>query len=454
MVMSISQELASFVVSTRFENIPGEAVEKSKVMFLDTIGVALAGTAIEEAGKIAIDYVRETGCVPESTVIGGGLKTSAPNAALVNALLAHALDFDDFEPNGHPSGMLVAASLALGEKRGLTGRDVITSYILGLEIYERIASSNTANSEGGWHGTAVYGTLGAAAASAKILGLSVDETIMCLGIAASTAAGILRENGSMTKPYQVGKSARNGVEAALLARKGFTSDAGVIENPRGFCDLFMGKGQWNGSGIISNLGNPFHIVSPGVGIKLYPCGGVKFLRCIQGIRELVEENQITYPEVIQIDLRVSRRQMHLDITEPHSGLEGKFSMRYICARTLLDHQLTLATFTDEKVREPTVKEAMHKINVIIDENIPDDWLKSWSEATIKLRNGNSVSRKIVIPKGEQRNPLPLKDVLAKFRSNAGLVLSSVQIEKTIEMIMKLDKVHRIGELMSLLSCFY
>lgn len=449
--VSISEQLATFVVNTRIDDMPREAVEKAKVMFLDIIGVALAGTRVEETGKIAIDYVREAGGVPESTVIGGGFMTSAPNAALANGLSAHALDFDDFEPAGHPSGMLVATALALGEKLGLTGKRVLESYILGLEIYERIAATDLPISEIGWHGTAVYGTLGSAAAAAKALDLNVPETVMCLGIAASAAGGILRENGSMTKPYQVGKSARNGVEAALLARKGFTSDVGVIENPKGFCDLFSGKGRWDGSGITSNLGNPYHIVNPGLGIKMYPCGGVKFLRCIQGILELKRENGINYADVSRIDLRVSRRQVNLDINEPQKGLEGKFSMRYICARAILDGKLTVDTFTDEKVKEPIVKEALAKINVVVDETIPDSWIKAWSEVTIKLKNGTSFSLRIDIPKGDQRNPLPLSAVLEKYRGNASLVLSPEQAERVREIVMGLDKVDNLGELMNILK---
>jgi 2-methylcitrate dehydratase PrpD len=452
MAVTISEQLASFVVNTPFEALPAEAIQKAKVLFLDIIGVALAGTVVEETGKIAIEYIRDIGGVPESTVIGGGFQTSAPNAALANALLAHALDFDDFEPNGHPSGMLVASSLALGEKLGLSGKDILLSYLLGLEIYERVASSDMANSEKAWHATPVFGTLGSAAASAKALGLNVEETLMCLGIAASTAAGILRENGSMTKPYQVGKSARNGVEAALLAGKGFTSDRGVIENPKGFCDLFFGKGRWNSSVMTNNLGNPFHIVQPGIGIKLYPCGGVKFLRCIQGIRELVRENDIGYTEVNRIDVRVSRRQVYLDIPEPQTGLEGKFSMRYICARTLLDRKLTLETFTDVKVREPIIREALGKINIIVDETIPDDWLKAWSEVTLKLKNGGSLSRRIEVPKGDQRNPLAVPDVLEKFKNNASLVLPAARVEKVLEIVMDLDKIGQVHELMSLIKC--
>ena len=449
--MSISEQLATFVVNTRIDDMPREAIEKAKVMFLDIIGVALAGTRVEETGKIAIDYVREAGGVPESTVIGGGFMTSALNAALANALSAHALDFDDFEPAGHPSGMLVVTALALGEKCGLTGQEVLQSYILGLEIYEHLATIDGMMYEKGWHGTPVFGTMGSAAAAAKALGLSVSETVMCLGIAASSASGILRENGSMTKPYQVGKAARNGVEAALLAQKGFTSDLGVIENPKGFCDLFAGKGQWDASQLTRNLGNPFHIASPSIGIKLYPCGGVKFVRCIQGILELREENNIKYSDVREVDLRVSRQQLNMDITEPHKALEGKFSMRYICARALLDGQLKLDSFTDDKVNDPVIKEAMGKMNVIVDEEIPNKWLNSWSEVSIHLKNGNSYTRRIEIPKGDSRNPVALSVVKVKYQDNASLVLSEKQAERAAEIVLNLDNVKNLHELMNILK---
>lgn len=448
----VTEILSQFVVDTRYKDIPAPAIERAKISFLDITGVMLAGAAFGEAGKIAIKYAKGIGGVPESTVVGGGFQTSATNAALVNGLLSHALDFDDWEPSGHPSGMLVSASLAMGEKLGRSGKDVLEAYLLGLELYEKIAEGHADVIERGWHSSPVYGTLGAAAVAGKLLGLNAHQMVMALGIAASSASGIIREHGTMAKPYQVGKAARNGIEAALLAKEGFTGDAGIIENSGGFIDCFLGGDPCDYSQMVRNIGNPFHNVSPGIGLKPYPCGGIKFFRCIEGIRKLKAENNLACEDVEWLEARVSDNQSRKDVAEPQTALQGKFSMRYLCARTLLDGTITLGSFTDTRVTEPAAKQAMSKVRIVVDKEIPVDWMQTWAQITIKLKDGRLLSKKITIPEGDQRNPLSLEAVQQKYRNNASLILSKSQAEKALGLIQDLDKIESLDPLMDVLKC--
>lgn len=448
--MGATEQLARFVVDTKLQDIPQEAVERANITFLDIIGVALAGTVVEETGQMAIRFTRDIGGTAEATVIGGGFRTSAPNAALVNGLLAHALDFDDWElTGGHPSSMLVAACLALGEKHGLAGSALIEAYIIGLEVYDRLSTGCPGAQNRGWHGAAVFGTMGATAAGAKLLGLTVPETIMAFGIAASSASGLARQHGNMTKPVQIGKAARNGVEAALLAKYGFTSDDAIIENPKGFCDAYLGEGICDCAKMIQNLGNPLHILSPGVGIKFYPCRYPEF-RMIDAVLALRKEHGFTYDDVERVEIHASPHKLKTTILEPETGLQGKFSTKYICARALLDGEITLSTFSDEKVREEKTKEALQKIFLIPDPTIPEKWLKARSPVTVRLKNKQVFSREVDIPKGDPRNPLPLDEVIAKYCSNASLVLAEQEVAYSSNLLQQFDQLEDLQELLSIL----
>ncbi len=449
--MGATEQIAEFVVHTKFRDMPEEAVTRAKLTFLDIIGVALAGTVVEETGKMAIHYVKDMGGTPESTVMGGGFQTSAPNAAFANGLLAHALDFDDWElTGGHPSAMLVAACLALGEKQELAGIALIEAYIIGLEVYDKISTGCSGAQSSGWHGAALFGTMGATAAAAKLLHLDVHQTITAFGIAASAASGIARQHGNMTKPIQIGKAARNGVESALLAQYGFTSDGAIIENPKGFCETYFGDGSCDYTKMTKNMGKPFHIVSPGAGIKFYPCRYPEF-RTIDAILALKSEYGFTDDDVERVEIGVSPRGLKTTIREPATGLEGKFSTKYICVRALIDGQITLSTFTDEKVRDPKIKEALQKVELIADPAIPREWLQSRSPVTIRLKDGRTLSKQVDKPKGDPRNPLPTDDVVAKYISNASLVLSVPDVQNCHHLIQNFDQLKSIHELMSILA---
>ena len=450
MNVGVTEQLARFVIDTSFKDMPEVAAERAKTMFLDTIGVALAGTAVGETGNIAIKYVEDVGGSPEAIAIGSGFRTSAPNAAFVNALLAHVLDFDDWDTSGHPSAMLVPASLALGEKRDLPGRSLLEAYILGLEVCDKIASGCPDITSRGWHGTALYGAIGAAAAGVKLLGLNVNQAIMAFGVAASAASGFRRQFGTMSKSFQVGNAARNGVEAALLASDGFTSDEATLEGSLGFCDCFQGQGTSDYTKMTHNLGNPFHIVSPGLGIKPYPCRYWEF-RSIEATLDLRRQHGFICDDIDWVEVSMSPvHYQRVNFLEPKTGLQAKFSVNYAVAMAILDGKLTLATYTDDKVKEPKVREALGKIKAIEDATIPNEWADAWNVVTVKLKDGSIFSKRVDIPRGAPRNPLLASDVVLKYRDNASLVLSEEQVECSIKLLQKLEQVEHLRELTDIL----
>ena len=221
MTPPVTQRFAKFVADTDYSDISPKAIQNAKLHILDTLGVALAGYE-HPVAQIVLDYCKSMGGAPDVTILGSTQKTSVPMGAFANGLLAHAIDYDDWDAVarvGHPSCMNVAASLSTGEATGASGKDFLRAYVVGIEIATQIAAACPDIIKRGFHSTPIYGSMGAAAAAASILRLKEDQVRAAFGIAASGAGGLFRQQGSMVKPFHAGNAARNGVEAALLAGK-------------------------------------------------------------------------------------------------------------------------------------------------------------------------------------------------------------------------------------------
>ncbi len=226
----VTDTLAQFIGHTELKNIPHETIETAKGHIFDTMGVLCAGSK-EKIAKIIKEYVQSLGCKEECTLLAQGIKTSAPYAALGDGVIAHALDFDDYESfsMAHSSVTILPAVLALGEKLHVSGRECLEAYLVGIEVISKMGRGvNPNHYEKGWHSTSTLGTLGASAASSKLLKLDPEKTKMAFGIAASMASGLRGNFGTMTKPFHAGHAARNGVESAELASLGFTADKTIL----------------------------------------------------------------------------------------------------------------------------------------------------------------------------------------------------------------------------------
>ncbi|MDH5246081.1 MAG: MmgE/PrpD family protein, partial [Betaproteobacteria bacterium] len=270
--MSLARDLAGRIVATRYEDLPPEAVYWSKVAVLDTLGVALAGCA-EDAPKIVEDVLGLESAEGPCLVLGGSRRVRPLDAALVNGVSAHALDFDNTAKHlgGHVSAVMVPAIIAAAEAHGARGRDVLLAHAVGYETGARIGRCvNPLHSEKGWHPTATLGVFAVAAACARLLGLTADETGTALALATSLAAGTKANFGTMTKPLHAGQCARGGLLAAELARKGFTADPRAFEHKQGFFNVFNGAGHFDAGRALEGWGE-WDIVSPGASYKLYPC---------------------------------------------------------------------------------------------------------------------------------------------------------------------------------------
>jgi 2-methylcitrate dehydratase PrpD len=454
-IMGVTEQLAAFTVHTAFADIPPQAYVRAKEAILDGLGCALVGSPTS-TGKLMMQYVRARGGDPRAAVIGGGFKTSAPLAALAKGTMAHALDFDDvnWSMSGHPTVPLLPAVLALGQEVHASGQQVLLAYALGFEVEAKIGLGvNPQHYNLGWHATSTLGTLGAAAACAKLLQLDVPQTQTTLGIAASTAAGLRQNFGTMTKPLHPGQAAMNGVNAALLAQLGWTAAHDILEAPYGFCQLYAGSGHYNLDDIVKQLGNPYELIATGVAIKQYPCCAFTH-RALDGILALVQQHHPHVGEVATVECLVGRPTTEVLIhSRPQTGLEGKFSMQYCLAAALLDHRIGLLSFSDEKVRRPAAQQLCERVTMRLHPEVQRQQTSGEElPVTVKLtlQDGRTLSTEVQYAKGHPAHPLSPITLEEKFEDCAFGVLERPDIRTVIDLVQRLEHIEDIGTLADVL----
>jgi 2-methylcitrate dehydratase PrpD len=317
---------------------------------------------------------------------------------------------------------------------------LIDAFVLGFEVQCKIGRMISGpHYTLGWHPTSTFGTLGAAAACARLLQLNADCTQAALGIAASLASGARRNFGSMTKPLHAGWAARNGVVAATLASAGFTADAEALEAPDGWMKASSGGADFDPTPV-QRLGEPWEIVQPGIGVKLYPCCYFTHL-AIDASLQLRESLNGKINEVKAIDVSVSPgTMMVLRKTLPESGLEGKFSMEYVVAAALHDGEVKLATFNDEAVAQPEIKRLTALVRVAEDGPPARTSLGGSALVSVQLVDGSKHASKLAeVPRGDPANPLSWGDLAAKFRDCARDLLPQDALDRAITTIERLDR---------------
>jgi 2-methylcitrate dehydratase PrpD len=367
----ITARLAELVANHPAEAIPDEVYEAANDGAIDTLGVALAGAG-EPVAAILAAQVDETGARAEATVWGRPLAAGAAEAAFVNGVSAHALDFDDSLPSGrgHMSACLVPTVLTLGESIGASGRDVLAAYAIGIEVAGALGRAlGPGHLKRGWHPTATVGALAATAAAARLVGLDADGVARAWGIAASQIGGLRRNFGTMTKPFHVGNAARTAVISVSLARRGLTSDEAILDADGGVLETYGGGDGEPVEAILATLCDPWDIVDPGNCVKRWPCC-YSGHRAIAALYDLIERNGIVADDVEEISVSfLPGGDTALLSTDPQTGLEGKFSIEYMAAAILLDGPLKMATFTDAMVQRPEVRRLMQRVRRV---HVPDE----------------------------------------------------------------------------------
>jgi 2-methylcitrate dehydratase PrpD len=432
--------LAEFIVKSRWEDLPPAAVEAARRAVLDSAGVMLAGS-VESPARIVQQVAEAEGGAPLATVLGTPLRTGAVWAALANGVAGHALDFDDtnFSLLGHPSVPLLAAGLAAGELALADGRALLGAFLVGFEVQTALGEAmNPAHYGRGWHATATIGTLGTAAAAAKLLGLEAAETRHALAIAASQASGLKENFGTMTKPFHAGHAARSGVLAALLARGGFTGSEVALEGPQGYLRV-LGSESLDPAPALERLGAPWKILATGVAVKPYPsCACTHSM--IAALLDLRRAHAFAPEEVSEVTLGVNALVPGILIHHaPRTGLEGKFSAEFCAAAALLDGSVGISTFEDARLGDPRLRALMGRVRMVVDPAIPGDLEHhAWARVAVRLADG----RRLEVPPrevpGHPAAPLSAEALRAKFADCAGRVLAPDRVEAVAEMLEGLE----------------
>lgn len=420
----ITEKLARFVIETRLTDIPKDVIAGARDALIDTVGVALAGT-LEPAAEIALRWVTHLGAKPQASVWGQNVATSPAEAAFANGMSAHALDFDDSLPSlrGHPSATMVPAALAVAETCGSSGAQVLAAYAVGLEIAGKLGRAmGQGHYLRGWHSTATIGAFSSTAVVARLWGLDTAQLQTAWGLAASQMSGLVRNFGTMAKPFHAGHAARTAVVSAWMASQGFTADTTIFEGERSVLDTYRDKDGGSLEEQFERLGKPWEITEPGVYVKRWPCCYCNH-RPIGGLLELMKKHGISAREVTAIEVGFPPGADNALVSHnPMTGLEGKFSIEYVAAALALDGKLTLETFTDAMVQRPAVRAMMEKTRRYrIEDSGIYSGLVGYNDVAIETGRGRFAMRVDKVP-GSPAWPLTAEDRVEKFMDCAGRVL--------------------------------
>lgn len=440
----VARTLADFVVSAA---IPANALPLACNAFLDTIGVALAG-AVEPGSRI-VQKLAVSEAQGRCSIWGTSLATSVSWAAMANGAAAHALDFDDmcFISLAHPSAPLVAAALAMGEHASTSGRQLLEAYVVGFEVEAVLGRTmNPSHYQQGWHCTSTLGTIGAAAAAARILKLDAAATTNCLAISASEASGLKENFGTMTKPLHVGLAARNGVIAALLAQQGFTANEHALDGAQGFLKAMASEKQ-DLAAQCGELGKRWEILETGITVKLYPsCAATH--PTLDTVLDLRREHNLAPDQIKCVEVEVDPVTPPLLIYDrPQTGLEGKFSMPFCVAAALVLGKVGLETYEDSCVQNARICELLPRIIMRVNPSLGKDApALTQSIVKITLNDGRTLIRQANGARGYPERPASTTELDEKFFSCGLRALPQSQLQHALRYLHEFESLTDLRQL--------
>lgn len=441
-----TETLMRFFLNTRYEEIPDAAILLAKKHFLDCTGCALA-EASQPRSQIVQRYLSDIGSTGDCRIAGSGRKTTVDYAAFANGVLAHTICFDDSGPS-HPSVTIVPGLMALGEKYHLSGRELLAAQVLSYDLFQRL---NQITGEAwdmrvrGWHPSGFFGAVTGAAQASRLLGLELPAAERALGIAASLGSGLSQNIGNMSMGLHAGNASRNGITAALLAKESFTADPQPFEGRFGVLDALAGPGNYAIEFLTKDLGKPFKLLDPGITIKPYPNCWAHH-KVLQAVLELKEEHHITAASVDKVFVDLQKGKPTYRYLLPKTDLEARYSLGYGIALALLDGELTLRQYADDRICAPDTREMMGKIV-----DTPSADTAQQQTVVIVLKDGTRYSRRVAYSKGHPlHDPLTMEEIQAKYRTCAGMLLPSQKVEASMEKILHLEEVDDFSSVMDTL----
>jgi 2-methylcitrate dehydratase PrpD len=434
-----TQRLARYVVESDPEDVPHDVRHEAARSLVNWLACGLGGSR-HEAIQRAVAALRPFAGPPQATLIGRRDRFDVLHAALLNGMSAHVLDFDDTHLRTlvHPSVPVASSLLALSERQSISGCDFIHAFVLGVEVECRIANAIYASHNVSGYITGTAGVFGAAAAASRVLGLSAQHMTWALGIAATQAAGLREMAGTMSKSFVHGRAAQNGLVAALLAQKGFTSSERSIEAPRGFARVLAGVSELEA--LTAGLGERFELSLNTY--KPYACGVVCH-PVIDACIALGKQLACDPTEIEFISLRVHPLALKLTgIKKPSSGLESKWSIYHSSAVALVDRVAGEHQYSDERLNDPCVSALRDKVTAEADTALADDA----AHVTIALRSGRTLEHYVEHATGSVARPMSDAALEQKFLTLADGVLARSQLTALLETCWQVERLDDVSSL--------
>ena len=446
-----SETIGRFAGELKLADVPPAVVEKAKLVFLDTIGIALASSTMD-FGLMAINVARKLGGPKASLLIGTSDRVAAANAVIANGTLAHGLDYDDTleEAIVHTGCCAGITALAAGEEVGATGAAVLEAAIVGTEVLCKVGLVAPGKFHArGFHPTAICSTFGAAAAAGKLYGLTLNQWIDAFGLCGSQSSGIIEylADGTWTKRIHPGWSAHGGVIATLLAKEGFRGPAKVFEGTHGFFSAFGGNNDYDFEKILE-LGQRWEI--PRLTFKSYPCGSIShpYMDCALRIKQKHSPHPDQIKEVI---CRTAEGPVHrlweplANKQKPVSSYGAKFSLPYSIAVMLIRGRAGLEEFSESAIRDHELLDLAAKVRYEVDPKI--DYPRHFEgHVQLKMKDGSVFTEDQLHPRGGYEDPLPPEEIEAKFHANARLALAEHDVEEIIRLVQQLETLPSISRL--------
>ena len=413
----LTAALAQYTTAPCFGASETAACAIAQTGFIDTIATMLAGQN-EPVVRLMLQHLGAPGQAEEAPVPFAKRSLSAANAACVNGVAGHALDYDDVALSAHTSTVLVPAILAEGHRLGISGQEALRAYVVGYEVWAELFGRESDQYHlKGWHPTGVFGTVGAAAAVAYLNRLSPAQTQTALSIAASMASGLVANFGTMTKPVHAGRAAANGMEAVRLASLGLTAAPDIFEHHAGYLTAISPAGKVDRTRVPGQLGQTPRILETGLSIKRYPvCYSGH--RIIDGVLAIVERENLQPHDVREVRVTIGPAQASmLRNPRPKTGLEAKFSAEFAVASALVARQVGLAQLSDSFVTQSDVQAQLSKVQIAItDKACPIDPAFSFADRVhISAVDGRTFdSGDIRFALGNAKNPIDSAGLRQKF----------------------------------------
>lgn len=431
-VVPVTRILAEYAAAASPETLPAPVRKEAARTFLNWLGCAIGGCR-HEAVDAAIAALSPFAGPGRSVVAGRAERLDPLNASLINGISSHVFDFDDTHLRTviHPAGPVASALLAYAGVQPISGRDFVNALVVGIEAECRIGNAvYPEHYDVGWHITGSVGAFGAAAAIGRILGLDGERMAWALGIAASQPVGLREMFGSMTKSFHPGRAAQNGMTAALLAAKGYTSSPQALEAKRGWMNVLSTR--HDAREITEGLGSRFEILANTY--KPFACGIVMH-PVIDACIQLREEHGVDAGSVRSVALRVHPLVLELTgKTAPRSGLEGKFSIYHAAAVALTEGDGGEAQFSDRAVNDPAIVALRGRVNATVDTAMPADA----AQVVLTRTDGTTTEIRIDHAIGSLARPMSDRDLERKFTGLAAPHLDDDAIRRLIDLCWRLE----------------